>query len=201
MRRPPPEIVRLGALLGRAVALTIVFLVLCGVVYPAVVWVAVRAAFPVQSHGSLVRDAHGRVVGSALLGQAFTRPGYFHGRRSAVAYDAGNSGGSNLGPSNPVLADSVRVASVRIRAEDGVSRTESLPADLVTASASGLDPDISPASAALQVERIARARGLTAAAVARLVGTHTTGPTLGVLGEPRVNVLRLNLALDSASGH
>jgi potassium-transporting ATPase KdpC subunit len=191
--------VRLGALLGRAVALTVVLLVLCGVVYPAVVLVAARAAFPVQSHGSLVRDTHGRVVGSALLGQAFVRPEYFHGRPSAVAYDAGNSGGSNLGPSNPVLADSVRVASARVRAEDDVSRMASLPADLVTASASGLDPDISPASAALQVERIARARGLAATTVARLAGTHTTPPTLGVLGEPRVNVLRLNLALDSAS--
>lgn len=193
---------RLGALLGRAVALTIVLLVLCGVVYPAVVLVAARAAFPVQSHGSLVRDANGRVVGSALLGQAFTRPEYFYGRRSAVAYDAGNSGGSNLGPSNPVLTDSVRAASARIRAEDGVSLAASLPADQVTASASGLDPDISPASAALQVGRIARARGLAATAVARLVGTHTTAPTLGMLGEPRVNVLRLNLALDSVStGH
>jgi K+-transporting ATPase ATPase C chain len=193
---------RLGALLGRAVALTVVLLVLCGVVYPAVVWVAARAAFPARSHGSLVRDAHGRVVGSALLGQAFTRPEYFHGRRSAVAYDAGNSGGSNLGPSNPALTDSVRVASARIRAEDGVPLMANLPADLVTASASGLDPDISPAGAALQVERIARARGLAATAVARLVGTHTTAPTLGVLGESRINVLRLNLALDSAStGH
>jgi K+-transporting ATPase ATPase C chain len=191
--------VRLGALLGRAVALTVVLLVLCGVVYPAVVLVVARAAFPAQSHGSLVRDSNGRVVGSALLGQAFTRPEYFHGRRSAVAYDAGNSGGSNLGPSNPVLADSVRGTSARIRAEDGVPLAVSLPADLVTASASGLDPDISPASAALQVDRIARARGLTATAVARLVGTHTTAPTLGVFGEPRVNVLRVNLALDSTS--
>jgi potassium-transporting ATPase KdpC subunit len=180
------------------VALTVVLLVLCGVVYPAVVLVAARAAFPAQSHGSLVRDANGRVVGSALLGQAFTRPEYFHGRRSAVAYDAGNSGGSNLGPSNPLLADSVRVASARVRAEDGVPLTMSLPVDLVTASASGLDPDISPGSAALQVDRIARARGLAVTAVARLVDTHTTAPTLGVLGEPRVNVLRLNLALDSA---
>jgi K+-transporting ATPase ATPase C chain len=195
-------ILRLGALLGRAVALTVVLLVLCGILYPAAVLVGARAAFPAQSHGSLVRDANGRVVGSALLGQAFTRPEYLHGRPSAVAYDAGNSGGSNLGPSNPALAESVRVASARIRAEDGVSPTESLPADLVTASASGLDPDISPASAALQVDRIARTRGLASAVVARLIGRHTTLPTFGVLGEPRVNVLRLNLALDSVSaGH
>jgi potassium-transporting ATPase KdpC subunit len=200
--RRPPVVVRLGALLGRAVALTVVLLVLCGVVYPAVALVAARVAFPAQSHGSLVRDANGRVVGSTLLGQAFARPEYFHGRRSAVAYDGGNSGGSNLGPSNPVLADSVRVTSARVRAEDGVPLTANLPADLVTASGSGLDPDISPASAALQVDRVARARGLAATAVARLVGAHTTVPTLGLLGEPRVNVLRLNLALDSAStGH
>ena len=193
---------RLASLLGRAVALTVVLLGLCGVVYPAMVLIAAGAAFPAQSHGSLVRDANGRVVGSALLGQGFTRPEYFHGRRSAVAYDAGNSGGSNLGPSNPVLADSVRVAAARIRAENGVSPAAIVPADLVTASASGLDPDISPASATLQVGRIARARGLTAAAVARLVDAHTTAPTLGVFGEPRVNVLRVNLALDSAStGH
>jgi K+-transporting ATPase ATPase C chain len=188
------------ALLGRAVALTVVLLALCGVAYPAVVFVAARAAFPVQSQGSLVRGADGRVVGSALVGQAFTRPEYFHGRRSAVAYDAANSGGSNLGPSNPALADSVRIAAARVRAEDGVPLAVSLPADLVTASASGLDPDISPTSAALQVDRVARARGVAAAAVAMLVGAHTTARDLGVFGEPRVNVLRLNLALDSAWG-
>ena len=191
---------RLIPLLGRAVALTVVLLALCGVAYPTVVFVAARAAFPVQSHGSLVSDAGGRVVGSALLGQAFTRPEYFHGRRSAVAYDAANSGGSNLGPSNPALADSVSVAVARVRAEDGVPLPASLPADLVTASGSGLDPDISPASARLQVDRVARARGVVATAVAGLVETHTTGRDFGVLGEPRVNVLRLNLALDSAWG-
>jgi len=192
--------VKLIALVGRASALTVVLLVLCGVVYPAVVFVVARVVFPVQSHGSLVRDGRGRVVGSSLIGQAFRQPRYFHGRRSAVAYDAANSGGSNLGPSNPALTDSVRVASVRVRAEDGVPVTVSLPADLVTASASGLDPDISPASAALQVDRVARARGVAASAVASVVATHTTARDLGVLGEPRVNVLRLNLALDSAWG-
>jgi K+-transporting ATPase ATPase C chain len=184
------------------VALTVVLLALCGVVYPGAVFLAARTLFPAQSAGSLAQDARGHVVGSVLLGQAFTRPEYFHGRRSAVAYDAANSGGSNLGPSNPALADSVRVAADRIRAEDGVPRSARVPADLVTASASGLDPDISPAGAALQVDRVARARGVSDTAVAALVSARTTAPVWRVLlgGAPRVNVLRLNLALDSAFG-
>lgn len=191
---------RLIALLGRSAVLTVVLLLLCGVGYPAVVFVAGRVAFPAQSHGSLVRNASGRVVGSALIGQSFERPGYFHGRQSAVAYDAANSGGSNLGPSNPALVDRVRAASARIRADDDVPLTASLPADLVTASASGLDPEISPAGAAVQVGRVARARGVATSLVARIVAAHTIGRDLGVFGDPRVNVLRLNLALDSAFG-
>lgn len=187
-------------LLGRGLALTAVLLALCGVAYPAVLFVAARVAFPYQSHGSLVRDHNGRVIGSALVAQSFTRPEYFHGRPSAVAYNAASSGGSNLGPSNPALADSVRVAAARVRAENGVPVTATLPADLVTASVSGLDPDISPPSLTIQVNRVARARGVAAAAVAALVRAHTTGRGLGVLGEPRINVLEVNLALDSAWG-
>jgi potassium-transporting ATPase KdpC subunit len=185
---------------GRAMALTAVLLVLCGVVYPAALFVAARVAFPAQSHGSLVRDAAGRVVGSALLGQSFTRPEYFHGRRSAVGYDAANSGGSNLGPSNPARVDSARAAEVRVRAEDGLRSGDTVPVDLVTASGSGLDPDISPAGAAIQVARVARARGVATEAVAALVRAYTVGPTLGTLGAPRVRVLVLNLALDSTWG-
>jgi potassium-transporting ATPase KdpC subunit len=173
----------LGLMVARALVVTLALLVVCGVAYPAVLFVVARVAFPAQSHGSFVRDGQGRVVGSALIAQAFSRPEYFHGRPSAVGYDAANSGASNLGPSNPARA-----------------HPDSLPVDLVTASGSGLDPDISPEGAAVQVARVAQARGLAAPVVAALVRSHTIGRTLGVLGEPRVNVLLVNLALDSAWG-
>jgi len=180
-----------------ALVLLAAFTVLTGLVYPAIVTVAARAVFPRQAGGSLiVRD--GRPVGSALIGQPFDGPGYFWSRPSATspAYNAASSSGSNLGPLNPALTQAVKDRVQVLRAADP-SNTAPVPVDLVTASASGLDPNISPAAAAYQVARVARARGLAIDSVAALVVRFTEGRTFGLLGEPRVNVLRLNLALDS----
>ena len=171
--------------------------VFTGLAYPLAVTGVAVTVFPGEARGSLIqRD--GRVIGSALVGQPFGDPKYFWGRPSATtpfAYNAAASAGSNLGPSNPALLDAVKARVVALRqahpTEDGP-----VPADLVTASGSGLDPDISPAAAAYQARRVAAARGLSVQAVAELVARYTTGRQLGVLGEPRVNVLKLNLALD-----
>ena len=173
------------------------FTLLLGFLYPAAVTVIGRVAFPSQAEGSLIRRSDA-IVGSALIGQAFDDPRYFWSRPSATApaYNAGASSGSNLGPLNPALTQAV---GTRVRAlrEADPGNSAPVPVDLVTASASGLDPHVSPAAAAYQVARVARVRGLTADSVAALVRRHTEGRTFGVLGEPRVNVLRLNLALDS----
>jgi potassium-transporting ATPase KdpC subunit len=172
--------------------------ILTGVLYPAGVTALARIAFPSQAEGSLVRR-NGKVIGSALIGQAFARPGYFWSRPSAtgaVPYDGGASAGSNLGPTNPALADSVRRRVAALRDADRDSPGP-IPVDLVTASGSGLDPHISPAAAAYQTGRVARERGLDSTRVAQIVARATEGRTWGILGEPRVNVLRLNLALDS----
>jgi K+-transporting ATPase ATPase C chain len=171
--------------------------ILTGLVYPLVVTGVAELAFPHQAHGSLtVRD--GRAVGSELIGQPFQAPKYFWGRPSATTpmpYNAGSSAGSNLGPTNPDLGKQVKERVAALRAADP-GNTQAVPVDLVTASGSGLDPDISPASAEFQVPRVARARGLPNAAVRDLVRAHTSPRLAGVLGEPRVNVLELNLALD-----
>lgn len=198
-----------------ALVLTLFFVVLTGVLFPGAVWVMGRVAFPSQAGGSLLRDAHGNVIGSALLGQAFTRPEYFHPRPSAAGagYDAANSGASNLGPTSDKLVNGVaddpttkdvdetylgfRALAQSYREENGLAPDAVLPADAATRSASGLDPDISPANAALQVTRVAKARGVDAARVRAAVAAHTNGRFLGFIGEPRVNVLKLNLALDA----
>jgi len=184
-----------------ALMLLALFTVLCGAVYPALITGAAQMLFPRQANGSLVvRD--GRPIASALIGQEFTAPGYLWGRPSATTplpYNAAASSGSNLGPTNPALADSFKARTARLRAANQ-DATGPIPVELVTASASGLDPDLSPAAAAWQAPRIARARGVPVMRVRELIAARIRGSLLGFLGEPTVNVLDVNLALDSAFG-
>jgi K+-transporting ATPase ATPase C chain len=185
--------------LRTAVLMVVVLTVLLGIVFPLIMTGIAQVAFPNQANGSLVKDASGNVVGSALLAQAFTQPQYFHPRPSAAGangYDATASGGSNLGPTNQKLIDTVQSNADAYRQENGLASDAQVPVDAVTASASGLDPDISPANALLQAPRVAAARGVSVDQVKSLVNQYTEGRTLFVLGEPRVNVLKLNLALD-----
>jgi K+-transporting ATPase ATPase C chain len=177
----------------------LVLTVVTGLIYPLVVTGIGRLAFPRAAGGSLV-ERDGRAVGSRLIGQPFDDPGYFWGRPSAtgpVAYNAAASSGSNVGPTNPAKFEALRARVDALRAADP-GQGAPIPIDLVTASGSGLDPDISPAAAAFQVPRVARARGREEAAVRQLVAAATRGRELGLLGEPRVNVLMLNLSLDAA---
>ena len=184
-----------------AVALA-AFTVLVGLAYPLLMFGVGQAAFRGPADGSLVWGADGRVVGSRLIGQSFDAPGYFWGRPSAAGdgYDAGASGASNLGPTSARLADTVRRRVDALLAADPGRTVADIPAELVTASGSGLDPDISPAAAEFQVPRVAAARRHDPARVQALVRRHARGRDLGFLGEPRVNVLQLNLALDTVSG-
>ena len=172
------------------------FTALLGLAHPMAITGVAQAAFPAQAGGSLVRDASGKVVGSALIGQVFAKPEYFHGRPSAAGngYDASASSGSNMGPLNDKLIDREKTDAAALRAE---SPGAVIPADAVTTSGSGLDPDISPANARFQAPRVAKARGLTSAAVLAMVDTQIQQPLLGFIGQPRVNVLALNRALDA----
>lgn len=186
--------------IGRGLAMTAILLVFCGVIYPAILYALGRIGFTRQANGSLIHDRAGRVVGSALIGQSFASPEYFHGRRSATGYNAANTSGSNLGPTNPALIDSVRAGASRYRTENGLPDSVQQPSDAATSSGSGIDPDISPTNARLQIARVARARGVDTLALRTLVDRHVQPRQFFVLGEPRVNVLLLNLALDSAYG-
>jgi K+-transporting ATPase ATPase C chain len=178
-----------------AVLMTIVTTLLLGVVYPLVVTGIAQAVFPDKANGQLI-ERDGKMIGSRILGQAFSSPGYFRGRPSTAGtgYDAANSGGTNLGPTNKKLIDAVKASVDAARKENA---SAPVPIDLVTSSASGLDPHLSPASATFQVPRVARERGVSVDDVQRVVDAHTEGRQFGFLGEPVVNVLELNLALDA----
>ncbi len=184
-----------------AVKMTIVLTILTGLAYPIVITGLCRAIFPRQAQGSLIMR-NGQVVGSSLIGQKFVAAGYFHSRPSAAGdkgYDASASSGSNLGPTNKALIEAVKARLKGVLEENPGITASQVPIDLVTASGSGLDPEISPASALLQVARVAKARGLAEAQVRGLVEQSTRGRLLGILGEPGVNVLELNMALDRAA--
>ena len=198
--------------------ITIILLLIVSGVYPLLVWGVAQAAFPNQANGSLVTGAGGKVVGSALLAQSFTKPEYFHPRPSAAGggYDPTASSGTNLGPTSDKLIngihkklsngkddpgnfDGVKDLAAAYRTENDLPANAPIPVDAVTRSASGLDPQISPANAHLQVARVSKARGVSTDMVQKLVAQNTQGRDLGFLGEPRVNVLTLNLALDRAA--
>jgi K+-transporting ATPase ATPase C chain len=181
-----------------ALGMVLLFTLITGVVYPLLVTGIAQVAFPDRADGSLV-ERDGEVVGSALLAQEFTGTEYFHPRPSAIAYDALDSGGANLGPTNPDLLAAVEEHAVAYREENGLPADSEVPVDAVTMSASGLDPDISVANAELQAPRVAEARGLSTEQVLELVEEHTTGRGLGFLGERGVDVLELNVALDELS--
>ena len=181
-----------------AIVSTLVLAVVCCGLYPVVVWGIAQLAFPGKANGSLIVDKDGTIRGSELLGQGFTGEKYFHPRPSAAGngYDAANSSGSNLGPTSQKLNDQIKDRIAGYRKENNLPDTEPVPADAVTASGSGLDPHISLRNAELQVARVAKARGLDADKVRMLIAQNTDAADLGILGDPGVNVLKLNLALD-----
>ena len=182
-----------------AFAMLMVFTVLTGIVYPLAMTGLAQALFPSEANGSIiVKD--GKPIGSALIGQSFTSANYFHGRPSAAGadgYDATSSGGSNLGPTSQKLVDTVTDNVAKVRDENKLDEEKLVPSDLVLASGSGLDPDISPDAAYVQIERVANERGVSVETIRTLIEQHIKGRQLGIFGEPRINVLELNLALDA----
>ena len=182
-----------------SVLLLIVFTIFLGGIYPLAVWGVGQIVFPYQANGSLVKNAQGEVIGSELIGQNFTSPGYFHGRPSAAGngYDAGASSGSNFGPTSQKLIDRVTGDTGTLAAENP---GQPIPADLVTTSASGLDPHISPLAAEFQIRRVARERHTGEDKLRQILSEYTEGRQFGILGEPRVNVLKVNLELDQQFG-
>jgi potassium-transporting ATPase KdpC subunit len=183
---------------GTSVVYTILSIVTLGIIYPIVMTLLAQVIFPTQAAGSLAY-VNGRPVGSAIIGQLWTKPQYFHGRPSAAGkgYDPTSTGGTNLGPTSKKLIDATR-ASIAALEKENPDATGPIPMDLVTSSGSGIDPDISPEAAIYQAPRIAKARGIAVPHILALITAHERGRTLGFLGEPRVNVLELNLALDKA---
>ena len=179
-----------------ALRLLLVLTLLIGGVYPVMVTGLARVFYPAEAVGSLIEGEDGRLLGSSLIGQRFVQPGYFHSRPSAVDYDAGRSGGSNLSPAGRRFVTLVTARAAAYRADNLASKAPLVPLELVTASGSGLDPHVSPAGALYQVPRVARVRGMGVEHLQMLVGLLVEGRTLGFLGEPRVNLLKLNLALD-----
>src|SRR5579859_7329601 len=179
-----------------AIVSVILFTLVLGLAYPLAMTGLIGAIFPAQAGGSLMKDASGQVIGSSLIAQGFAKPQYLHPRPSAAGngYDPLNSGGSNLGPLDKKLIDRVKGDAASIAKSDGAT---SIPADAVTTSASGLDPDVSPANAQMQAARIAAARGVAASAVQAVIASNTKSPLLGFIGEPAVNVLAVNRALDA----
>jgi potassium-transporting ATPase KdpC subunit len=188
--------------LGTALRITIVSIVIFGFIYPFAMTGLAQVLFPAQANGSLVR-ANGKIAGSDIIGQLWTKPQYFHGRPSAAGkngYDPTATSGTNYGPTNKKLIDNTRSAIAALRKENP-NATLPVPMELVTSSASGIDPDITPQGAYYQVPRVAKARGLSISQVDALIAKHVHARTWGILGDPHVNVLELNLALDSLGGH
>src|ERR1700733_6464159 len=180
-----------------AILITFVLTILTGILYPLAMTGLAQTLFRKQANGSLI-ERDGKVIGSEIIGQNFTKPEYFHPRPSQNSYDATNSGGSNLGPPNPALADRLKKDAAQFR-KDNPDFTGPIPADAITASGSGLDPEITPANALAQAARVAKARGVSPDTVENLIRSNTRARDLGVLGEPRVNVLNVNLALDQVA--
>ena len=189
----------MGKQMGKALKLLVLMTVLTGLVYPLAITGLAQLLMPYQADGSLITK-NGRIVGSKWIGQNFSSPKYFHGRPSAAGpdgYDGSSSGGSNLGPTNKQLIDSIKVKVDTVRKQNDLNATDPVPADWVTTSGSGLDPDISPSTARLQAKRIARVRGFDLQTVHTLIESRIQPRQFGLFGEPRVNVLELNLALDA----